>query len=178
MAWAGVLAAILCGATVSDARVARPDRGVDAQIEGRTDGFPDGRLLALQIKSGESYFRHEVPGGWRFYVKSAHIDYWAGYAVPVLLVLYDPRSETAYWQLVNPDTTRRRAARPAYKSVETRRFIRYSSIDGAKHLHAGGGPSPAGPGGPRRAHASLAIDAQRLNPTRKLSPACYRPAAS
>ena len=38
----------------------RPDRGVDAHIEGRTDGRPDGRLLALQIKSGESHFQHYV----------------------------------------------------------------------------------------------------------------------
>jgi hypothetical protein len=41
----------------------RPDRGVDAHIEARTDGRPDGRLLALQIQSGESRFRHRISGG-------------------------------------------------------------------------------------------------------------------
>jgi len=83
----------------------RPDRGVDAHIEGRTDGRPDGRLLALQIKSGESHFQHPIPGGWRYYIDSAHIAYWLNYSMPVLLVLYNPRTEAAFWQVVNPDTT-------------------------------------------------------------------------
>jgi hypothetical protein len=59
----------------------RPDRGVDAHIEARTDGRPDGRLLALQIKSGESQFRQLVPGEWRFYIDSAHSAYWRSYAM-------------------------------------------------------------------------------------------------
>jgi hypothetical protein len=83
----------------------RPDRGVDAHIEARTDGRPDGRLLALQIKSGESQFRQRVPGGWRFYIDSAHSAYWRKYSMPVLLVLYKPRTDAAFWQVVNPDTT-------------------------------------------------------------------------
>jgi hypothetical protein len=83
----------------------RPDRGVDAHIEARTDGRPDGRLLALQIKSGESYFRQPVTGGWRFYIDSSHIDYWGNYSMPVLLVIYDPNTDAAFWQVVNPDTT-------------------------------------------------------------------------
>jgi hypothetical protein len=83
----------------------RPDRGVDAHIEARTDGRPDGRLLALQIKSGESQFRQRVPGGWRFYIDSAHSAYWRSYSMPVLLVLYNPSTDAAFWQVVNPDTT-------------------------------------------------------------------------
>ncbi len=83
----------------------RPDRGVDAHIEGRTDGRPDGRLLALQIKSGESHFQHPIPGGWRFYIDSSHIDYWLNYSMPVLLVLYDPSTDAAFWRVVNRDTT-------------------------------------------------------------------------
>jgi hypothetical protein len=83
----------------------RPDRGVDAHIEACLDGRPDGRLLALQIKSGESRFRQPIPGGWRFYIDSAHIAYWRSYSMPVLLVLYNPRTDVAFWQVVNPDTT-------------------------------------------------------------------------
>lgn len=83
----------------------RPDVGVDAHIEARTDGRPDGRLLALQIKSGESQFQHPIPGGWRFYVDSPHIAYWDSYSMPVLLVLYNPRTDAAFWQVVNRDTT-------------------------------------------------------------------------
>lgn len=83
----------------------RPDRGVDAYIEARTDGRPDGRLLGLQIKSGESQFRQPILGGWRFYIDSSHIAYWSNYSMPVLLVLYNPRTDSAFWQVVNRDTT-------------------------------------------------------------------------
>ncbi len=83
----------------------RPDRGVDAHIEARADGRPDGRLLALQIKSGESRFRQRIHGGWRFYIDSSHIAYWRNYSMPVLLVLYNPLTDAAFWQVVNDDTT-------------------------------------------------------------------------
>jgi len=83
----------------------RPDRGVDAHIEARTDGRPDGRLVALQIKSGESRFREQVPGGWRFYIDASHLEYWRGYSMPVVLVLYSPSRDAAFWQVVNRDTT-------------------------------------------------------------------------
>lgn len=82
----------------------RPDRGVDALIEARTDGRPDGRLLGLQIKSGESGFQRPMSGGWRFYIDSPHLDYWSNYSMPVLLVLYNPLTDTAFWRVVNRDT--------------------------------------------------------------------------
>jgi hypothetical protein len=83
----------------------RPDRGIDAQLEGRTNGLPDGRLIGLQIKSGPSHFKQRIAGGWRYYVDPAHIAYWAEYAVPVLLVLHNTIENAAYWQVVNADTT-------------------------------------------------------------------------
>lgn len=83
----------------------RPDRGIDAQLEGRTNGKPDGRMIGLQIKSGISHFKQKIAGGWRCYVDPGHIQYWNGYAIPVLLVLYNPIENAAYWQVVNADTT-------------------------------------------------------------------------
>lgn len=32
------------------------DYGIDAIIEAKEDGVPSGKLIAVQIKSGESYF--------------------------------------------------------------------------------------------------------------------------
>jgi hypothetical protein len=107
----------------------RPDRGVDAHIEARTDGRPDGRLLALQIKSGESQFRHPIPGGWRFYVDSAHIDYWRDYSMPVLLVLYNPGTDAAFWQVVNGDTTQSTGKRFAVDVPESNIFDARCSRD-------------------------------------------------
>lgn len=86
----------------------RPDNGIDAQIEARTNGTVNGRLIGLQIRSGLSHFQHPLRngGGWRYYIPRKHFAYWSRYHIPVLLVLYDPVSETAYWQLVDADTLR------------------------------------------------------------------------
>ena len=82
---------------------ARPDYGVDLFVETATDdGRPSGRLLAVQIKSGASYL---AAGGGTLYVDQAHADYWGGFSIPVVVVLYDPADRVAYWQVVAADTT-------------------------------------------------------------------------
>jgi hypothetical protein len=83
-----------------------PDEGIDAQIEAPTaQGRPSGHLLGLQIKSGTS---HAAPfsGGWRYSIKVRHLEYWRRYSLPVVIVLYDPDSDTSYWQPVRSDTLR------------------------------------------------------------------------
>ncbi len=107
----------------------RPDRGVDAHIEARTDGRPDGRLLALQIKSGESQFQQSIPGGWRFYVDPSHIAYWRNYSIPVLMVLYNPGTDTAFWQVVNSDTSQATDKRFAVDVPESNIFDARCSHD-------------------------------------------------
>ena len=42
------------------------DYGIDAHVEVVDGEDVRGRLLALQIKSGESWFRELGPGGWWF----------------------------------------------------------------------------------------------------------------
>lgn len=82
----------------------RPDYGVDLFVETSDNrGRPTGRLLAIQVKSGQSYIGAadvESP----LYVSQAHIDYWMGYSIPVLVVLYDPNAHRAYWQVVTAET--------------------------------------------------------------------------
>lgn len=72
------------------------DVGIDGQIEFVDDaGQATGRLVAAQIKSGDSYFRD---GGdeWRFVPHEKHRLYWERFPLPVLLIIH---SETAgtYW---------------------------------------------------------------------------------
>src|SRR5688500_12943244 len=74
-----------------------PDFGIDAQIElPDEDGYPTNRLIGLQIKSGPS---HLVPtdGGFRFYASEKKVNYWINGNLPVIVVLYDPDADTAYW---------------------------------------------------------------------------------
>lgn len=77
-----------------------PDEGIDAQIEASEGGRPSGKLLGVQIKSGPSYFRQPIAGGWRYRIEPRHLEYWRSYSLPVVLVLYDPLGDKAYWQAI------------------------------------------------------------------------------
>ncbi|MBE7941052.1 DUF4365 domain-containing protein [Ramlibacter aquaticus] len=74
------------------------DVGIDGNLEFvNADGFATGRLVAVQVKSGPSYFSHPSARGWKFYPEEKHRRYWESFPLPVLLVLHNPDSEQSYW---------------------------------------------------------------------------------
>jgi hypothetical protein len=91
------------------------DFGVDAHVEIMAGEEPTGRILALQIKSGKSYFAETVSSGVVFRFDDNDYQYWQHYVLPVLVVLHDPRSEDSYWQVVSTQTAIR--ARTGWKMV-------------------------------------------------------------
>jgi len=80
------------------------DIGIDAHIEVFENGESKAEILALQIKSGSSWFDETNEQGIIFRGDSNHLEYWCNYPLPVLVVLHDDRINTAYWQVVNKDT--------------------------------------------------------------------------
>lgn len=76
------------------------DYGIDAQIEVVENGVATGRLIAAQIKSGQSYFKKPHTDGWWFPLDKDDLEYWLEHALPVVVVLWDPISKTAYWEVV------------------------------------------------------------------------------
>jgi Domain of unknown function (DUF4365) len=76
------------------------DFGVDAQVELTKSGRPSGQLLAIQIKSGTSYFR-AAKNGVAFYVDDPHMGYWSTHFLPMVLVIYNPETEATLWQWAN-----------------------------------------------------------------------------
>ncbi|UYB40269.1 DUF4365 domain-containing protein [Streptomyces sp. Je 1-4] len=80
------------------------DYGIDAHVEVVDAELVRGRLLALQIKSGSSWFSEQGPGGWWFRPDAEHVQYWINHSLPVAVVLYHPEEECCYWQLVNRET--------------------------------------------------------------------------
>ncbi|WP_433452510.1 DUF4365 domain-containing protein [Streptomyces sp. CA-142005] len=80
------------------------DYGIDAHAEVVDADLVKGRLLAMQIKSGSSWFRERGPGGWWFRPDVEHIQYWINHSLPVVVVLYHPERELCYWQIVNRET--------------------------------------------------------------------------
>ncbi len=82
------------------------DFGIDAQAEVvSTDQIVTGRLIALQIKSGDSWFKNPTKKGWTFYESDDHLAYWLGHSLRVVVVLVNSKSQ-AYWQVVNTKTVR------------------------------------------------------------------------
>lgn len=81
------------------------DYGIDAQIEiVNPVDQATGRLLAVQIKAGPSYFREHTPDGIVFRGEARHLSYWSGHSLPVIVTLYDVETDTVYWQVVNNNT--------------------------------------------------------------------------
>jgi hypothetical protein len=74
------------------------DIGIDGQLEYVSgSGLATGRIVALQIKSGPSFFTQDDGESWRFYPEEKHRLYWERFPVPVILVLHKPDSEETFW---------------------------------------------------------------------------------
>jgi hypothetical protein len=80
------------------------DYGIDAHAEVVDGENVRGRLLALQIKGGPSWFKEAASGGWWFRPDAAHVQYWTNHSLPVAVVLYHPETRRCHWQLVNRET--------------------------------------------------------------------------
>jgi hypothetical protein len=78
------------------------DWGVDAHVEVKVNGRATGRLLALQIKSGPSYFEHEKKDHYVYYGKGKHLWYWQNNSLPVALVLHNPETDETLWVRIEP----------------------------------------------------------------------------
>lgn len=74
------------------------DIGIDGNLEFvSADGQAIGRIVAVQVKAGPSFFTHPSDRGWKFYPEEKHRHYWESFPLPVLLVLHDPDNEVSYW---------------------------------------------------------------------------------
>lgn len=84
----------------------RRDLGIDGEIElvDRQDEKRrgTGRLIAVQIKCGESFFSEEDDDAYVFRGDAKHLEYWADFSLPVLIVICHPETRVAYWVDFDP----------------------------------------------------------------------------
>ncbi len=82
------------------------DWGIDAHVEIVAGDEATGQLLAIQVKSGESYFRRR---GENFVYRGdgRHFEYWLNYSLPVYLILHNPDSGLTIWQRISRETCAR-----------------------------------------------------------------------
>ncbi|MBU5439865.1 DUF4365 domain-containing protein [Tissierella sp. MSJ-40] len=80
------------------------DYGIDAHIEIRNSGRATGQLIAVQIKSGVSYFREIKENSIVFRSDARHLSYWINHSLPVIIILYNPDTTECIWEYINMDT--------------------------------------------------------------------------
>ncbi|MGD1821874.1 MAG: DUF4365 domain-containing protein [Pleomorphochaeta sp.] len=79
------------------------DYGIDAIVETVSEGQIDSGLLALQIKSGNSYFKVIKDSKIIFNPDFENVKDWLNLPIPVLIILCNPDGKI-YWQIVNKTT--------------------------------------------------------------------------
>lgn len=83
------------------------DYGIDAQLEIARDGKVTGKLIALQIKAGESYFKEKTCEGYIYRGNIEHLEYWLKHSLPVIIILYEPKKKQCLWQVVHKNHVKR-----------------------------------------------------------------------
>ncbi len=79
------------------------DYGIDAHIEIVEGEEVTGKLIALQIKTGSSWFKESTTQGFVFRGDNAHLKYWIEHSLPVLIILHNPKNKISYWQAIKTE---------------------------------------------------------------------------
>jgi hypothetical protein len=97
------------------------DLGIDALIELIQDGNPLNQQIAVQIKSGQSYF--DAENGECNFPIGTHREYWSKHPLPVYGIVYVPTHTTAHWinikRYISSNPT---ASSVRYQASEANRF--------------------------------------------------------
>lgn len=90
----------------------RRDFGIDCLIEIVDERRrATGRLIAAQIKCGDSYFRETTPDEGVVYRGTVkHLNYWLGHSLPVIVILCQPEASTCVYAPITQGSIRRTKA--------------------------------------------------------------------
>lgn len=83
------------------------DFGIDAEIEVADKKYPTGKMIAVQIKSGSSYFESESKENVTFRFEEQHRKYWLKHTLPVIVLLYNPVRQECIWEVVDEFTVKK-----------------------------------------------------------------------
>ncbi len=87
------------------------DIGIDAHMEFIESSGKPKQLLALQIKSGASWFEEKKDGHIIFRnINERQYNYWTTNSLPCIVVLYNPNDNMCIWQKLTAETIERTKA--------------------------------------------------------------------
>lgn len=82
------------------------DFGIDAYFDIITEkNSITGKSIAVQIKSGDSYFKEPNEFGWTFRGEMKHLNYYLNHEIPVIIIIVDIKNKFCYWNLCDPYKT-------------------------------------------------------------------------
>lgn len=79
------------------------DYGIDAYTEIAKNGDMSGKLIAIQIKTGQSYLKSTNEDEFIFRGEKKHLGYWLNHSLPVIIILCDEKNNKCYWKQVLKD---------------------------------------------------------------------------
>ena len=81
------------------------DQGIDGQFElTGSDGRANGRLIAVQIKAGQSWFEDDTEDAIVFRPSERHRILWLDHSLPVIVILCHPDSQECFCEIVSDET--------------------------------------------------------------------------
>jgi|GEM_PF-6474999 hypothetical protein len=81
------------------------ETGIDAILEIRESNYTgSGKFIAVQLKSGDSFFSNETSDKYAVYMDNSHIDYWLKCYLPVVFIIFSPIQNKAYWAKIDKKT--------------------------------------------------------------------------
>lgn len=82
------------------------DFGIDGYIDLISElGQITGKSIAVQVKSGNSFFKNKAEFGWKYYGEMRHLNYYLNNDLPVLIIIVDVNNRAAYWALIDANQT-------------------------------------------------------------------------
>lgn len=73
------------------------DFGIDGYIELVENGNVSGKLIGIQLKHGDSYFKQETYGGFKYFGEYKHLNYYLNSQLPVFIIIMDDDFKRMYW---------------------------------------------------------------------------------
>jgi len=84
--------------------ISQTDVGLDMLVEICESGNAKGKFIAVQIKSGISFFNEKKGNNIVYRLDENHADYWLENSIPVIIVLHNLETKLTIWQSVNKNT--------------------------------------------------------------------------
>jgi hypothetical protein len=80
------------------------DFGIDGYIDiVNSESYVTGKSIAVQIKTGPTYFKKTTSNGWEFHGEIKHLNYYLNHSSPLVLIIVDLEIQQAFWVLFDAD---------------------------------------------------------------------------